>query len=73
MAATIKDSRTDANEKKPVLIDRIEITDTDVNAACILPNENGFISVADDRTIRIWLKRDTGKYWPSVCHYAESN
>ena len=24
------------------------------------------------RTIRIWLKRETGKYWPSVCYYAES-
>lgn len=24
------------------------------------------------RSIRIWLKRESGKYWPSVCHYAES-
>lgn len=20
------------------------------------------------RTVRIWLKRDVGNYWPSVCH-----
>lgn len=23
------------------------------------------------RSIRIWLKRETGKYWPSVCHYTD--
>jgi hypothetical protein len=49
MAATIKDSRINTNEKKPVLIDRVQIPDTDVNAACILPNENGFMTVSDDR------------------------
>ena len=20
------------------------------------------------RTVRVWLKRDTGQYWPSICH-----
>jgi hypothetical protein len=49
MAATIKDSRIDTNDKKPVLIDRVQIADTDVNGACILPNENGFMTVSDDR------------------------
>lgn len=52
MAATIKDSRVDTgSDKKPVLIDRIEITDTDVTAAVILPNENGFISISDDKSV----------------------
>ena len=21
------------------------------------------------RTVRIWLKRDNGRYWPSICQY----
>lgn len=21
------------------------------------------------RTVRVWLKRDSGQYWPSVCQY----
>lgn len=21
------------------------------------------------RTVRVWLKRDSGQYWPSICHY----
>jgi hypothetical protein len=25
------------------------------------------------RTLRIWIKRQTGKYWPSVCYTLESN
>jgi hypothetical protein len=25
------------------------------------------------RTLRIWLRRQTGKYWPSVCYTLESS
>lgn len=24
------------------------------------------------RTIRVWLKRDSGQYWPSICQYMPS-
>jgi len=71
MAATIKNPKESTREKKLTLIDRVDGLDCDVLAAQILPKEDGFISVNDDRSIRIWLKRETGKYWPSVCHYAE--
>jgi len=33
-----------------------------------LRGEDGVISISDDKTVRIWLKRDAGNYWPSVCH-----
>ncbi|KPP69406.1 hypothetical protein Z043_111846, partial [Scleropages formosus] len=39
-----------------------------VNTAVIIPKEDGVISVSEDRTVRIWLKRDSGQYWPSVYH-----
>lgn len=25
-----------------------------------------------DRSVRLWLLRDNGQYWPSVCHYMNS-
>lgn len=25
-----------------------------------------------NRTIRVWLRRDTGQYWPSICQYMPS-
>lgn len=25
-----------------------------------------------DRTIRVWLRRDSGQYWPSICQYMPS-
>jgi len=31
------------------------------------------ITALDDRTLRIWLRRSTGKYWPSVCQTFESS
>lgn len=71
MAAMIRDAR-DGKERKPVLIDRVDSFECDVSAAILLPKEEGFISVSDDKSIRIWLKRETGKYWPSVCHYCDT-
>lgn len=26
------------------------------------------ISISDDKTIRIWSRRESGQYWPSICH-----
>ena len=27
------------------------------------------ISISSDRSVRVWLLRDSGQYWPSICHY----
>lgn len=72
MAASIRNTLNDPKERKPVLIDRIDGFESDISQAHLLPKEEGFISISDDRSIRIWLKRETGKYWPSVCHYADT-
>ncbi len=48
MAATIRDARNEASERKPVLIDKID-NDNETIAAVILPNEDGFISILDDK------------------------
>lgn len=31
-----------------------------------------FLYDATFRTIRVWLKRDSGQYWPSICQYMPS-
>ncbi|EEB17356.1 WD repeat and FYVE domain-containing protein, putative [Pediculus humanus corporis] len=73
MAAEIKPAAGSQEKfksaKKPVLISKLEGCSDDVNAAIIIPGEDGVISVSDDRTVRVWLKRDSGQYWPSICHY----
>lgn len=30
------------------------------------------ISICFCRTVRVWLKRDSGQYWPSICQYMPS-
>lgn len=50
------------------LVARLEGHEDIINQACILNNEDGVLSISDDKTIRIWLKRERGSYWPSVCH-----
>ncbi|GAB6030951.1 WD repeat and FYVE domain-containing protein 2 [Chamberlinius hualienensis] len=70
MAAEIKPAEAAAKlggSRKPQLMNKIECSD--VNMAVIIPGEDGIISVGDDRTVRVWLKRDSGQYWPSICHY----
>lgn len=54
------------------LIARLEGHDDVINQACILNDEDGILSISDDRTLRIWLKRERGSYWPSVCHLLPS-
>ncbi|XP_028292647.1 WD repeat and FYVE domain-containing protein 2 isoform X1 [Gouania willdenowi] len=54
--------------RKPYLLGSIDAFQEVVSTAVILPKEDGVISVSEDRTIRVWLKRDSGQYWPSVFH-----
>lgn len=76
MAAEIKPAqRTNdrfSTTKKPELLSKLEGSGDDVNAAILIPGENGVISVSDDKTVRVWLKRDRGQYWPSICQYMPS-
>jgi len=70
MAAEIK---TKPPQRQPVLLNRVEDDTQDVvNHAVFTPNEYGLITVSEDKSIRIWLRRDTGQYWPSVCHFLTS-
>ncbi|XP_067943898.1 WD repeat and FYVE domain-containing protein 2-like [Watersipora subatra] len=57
-----------ANHRKPELLNKLEGHDANVTGARLIPGEDGVISVSSDRTLRVWLKRDSGQYWPSVCH-----
>lgn len=76
MAAEIKPApRTNdrfSTTKKPELLSKLEGSSDDVNQALLIPGEDGVISVSDDKTIRVWLKRDSGQYWPSICQFMPS-
>uniref|UniRef100_A0A3Q1M282 WD repeat and FYVE domain containing 2 n=1 Tax=Bos taurus TaxID=9913 RepID=A0A3Q1M282_BOVIN len=58
--------------RKPILLQRVEGSQEVVNMAVIVPKEEGVISVSEDRTVRVWLKRDSGQYWPSIYHVMPS-
>ncbi|TMS07038.1 WD repeat and FYVE domain-containing protein 1 [Larimichthys crocea] len=57
---------------RPILLNKIEGHSDAVNAAVLIPKEDGVITVSEDRTIRVWLKRDSGQYWPSIYHTVSS-
>ncbi|KAK9888618.1 hypothetical protein WA026_000847 [Henosepilachna vigintioctopunctata] len=76
MAAEIKPA-TQSNDKfcttkKPALLSKLEGCNDEINSAVLIPGEDGVISVSDDKTVRVWLKRDSGQYWPSICQYMPS-
>ncbi|KAG8452798.1 hypothetical protein GDO86_004549 [Hymenochirus boettgeri] len=54
--------------RKPVLLSKVEGSQDVVNMAVIVPKEDGVISVSEDRTVRVWMKRDSGQFWPSIYH-----
>ncbi|KAL3846764.1 hypothetical protein ACJMK2_017723 [Sinanodonta woodiana] len=70
MAAEIKSSsgKLSGNVRKPVLMNKLDDFNDDVNMAVIIPREDGVITISSDKTVRVWLKRDTGQYWPSIYH-----
>lgn len=47
--ATSSSTATRGNQKKPILMHKIEGYDENVNQAIILPGEDGVIAVSDDR------------------------
>uniref|UniRef100_UPI00358F46A9 WD repeat and FYVE domain-containing protein 2-like n=1 Tax=Myxine glutinosa TaxID=7769 RepID=UPI00358F46A9 len=65
MAAEI---HTEARLRRPLLLAKAEGSQDVVNMATIIPKEDGIISVSEDKSIRVWMKRDSGQYWPSVFH-----
>ncbi|MEE6525485.1 hypothetical protein FKM82_025537, partial [Ascaphus truei] len=52
----------------PALITKIHGHQEHVTGASFIPREDGVITASEDRTIRVWLKRDSGQYWPSIYH-----
>lgn len=59
-----------ANDQlKPVLIGKIEGGNDRIVDGILLQKEDGVVTISEDRSIRFWLKRDSGQYWPSICHY----
>ncbi|EMP37278.1 WD repeat and FYVE domain-containing protein 1 [Chelonia mydas] len=57
---------------RPVLLSKVEGHQDAVSAALLIPKEDGLITASEDRTIRVWLKRDSGQYWPSIYHTMSS-
>ncbi|XP_038051172.1 WD repeat and FYVE domain-containing protein 2-like isoform X1 [Patiria miniata] len=70
MAAEI---RTRPQTRRPILLSKLEGCNGTVTKAVIIPKEDGVISVSEDRTVRVWLKRDSGLYWPSICHSMQAS
>lgn len=59
MAAEIKPA-TQSNDrfcttKKPALLAKLEGCNDEVNAAVLIPGEEGVISVSDDKYVQTWL------------------
>jgi len=73
MAAEIKESSPDSHDPvKPELVHKLEGCTDEVHAAILITGEDTVISISGDRSVRIWVLRDSGQYWPSVCHYMGS-
>ncbi|ESN90154.1 hypothetical protein HELRODRAFT_116543 [Helobdella robusta] len=76
MAAEIKPLEQNSDEirsgfgRKLNLLSTIEGVPLDINMAVLLGGEEeGVAAVSEDKTVRIWLKKNKGKYWGSVCQH----
>lgn len=71
MAAKIKSTMESSlpETSRPELLHKLEGSADEIHGAIIIPGENGVISVSNDRSVRVWLLRESGQFWPSICHY----
>uniref|UniRef100_A0AC35U7E2 FYVE-type domain-containing protein n=1 Tax=Rhabditophanes sp. KR3021 TaxID=114890 RepID=A0AC35U7E2_9BILA len=76
MAATIDSGPSTSNvlgngvvAKKPELLQKIEGQGSRVCVAYLLSKDDGVLTISEDRSVRVWLKRESGQYWPSIVHY----
>ena len=58
----------------PEYINQLEGGSDDVTGAKLIPGHEGkaVITISNDRSVRVWLLRDSGQFWPSICHYMQS-
>uniref|UniRef100_A0A2P2I7C9 WD repeat and FYVE domain-containing protein 2-like n=1 Tax=Hirondellea gigas TaxID=1518452 RepID=A0A2P2I7C9_9CRUS len=73
MAAEIKPIHSSGHKslttEKPVLVSKIDSCSDTINAVQILSEGRTILSISDDKSVRIWQRRASGQYWPSVCHF----
>ena len=53
-------------------VQKIENQVARINGIFLLTKEDGVVTISEDRTIRVLLKRDSGQYWPSIVEFLTS-
>ncbi|CAD6195789.1 unnamed protein product [Caenorhabditis auriculariae] len=56
------------SEAKPVLLHKITGHIARINDVVLLSKDDGVWTASDDRSIRLYLKRDNDQFWPSIHH-----
>ncbi|OON15295.1 WD domain, G-beta repeat protein, partial [Opisthorchis viverrini] len=64
MATLIQDGSHDT--RRPELVFKIDGFGCDVNDALFLPGKECIVTGTEDRSLRVWMRRDTGRFWPSA-------
>jgi len=54
---------------KPELIQKTESQIARITSIYLLTKEEGFVIISEDRTVKFFLKRDSGQFWPSIAEY----
>ena len=54
---------------RPELINKVDASTGEVTGIVQMPGKDAILSISSDRSVRVWLRRDSGQYWPSICHY----
>lgn len=52
-----------------MLLHKIDGQVARINAVYLLNADEGVITISDDRSVRVYLKRDNGQFWPSILHF----
>lgn len=68
MTTSIRTGESGDGREKIELVGKVEGFKDKINGAYLLRKEDGVLTVCDDKSVRVWLRRETGMYWPSIHH-----
>uniref|UniRef100_A0A8R1IFW2 Uncharacterized protein n=1 Tax=Caenorhabditis japonica TaxID=281687 RepID=A0A8R1IFW2_CAEJA len=65
----VENAANGESSAKPILLHKISGHVARINDVILLSKDEGVWTASDDRSIRLYLKRDNDQFWPSIHHF----
>lgn len=62
-------SHSNESSNPSELVQKTESQIARITNIYLLTKEEGYVTINEDKTVKFFLKRDSGQFWPSIAEY----